>query len=104
MLKCFLLILLIEITFGNEFEFDEKGNMQKPLNFLKLVASKVTGEEKTTEKPDLHTENAKAELKVLKGLHQRLLESEDPQEKLELKQLIMEKVDKIERLLHKKKR
>ena len=39
----------------------------------------------------------------MKKLHNRLLETTDKQEKADLRQLIMEKVEKIEKLLHKKK-
>ena len=40
---------------------------------------------------------------MLKKLHNRLLETKDKQEKADLRQLIMEKVEKIEKLLHKNK-
>jgi len=118
MLSLLYLTLILPLAFSQDnFGFDAEGNLlkptKKPLNFLKLVASKVKGqgvEPVTSTKPkleedssDLHTENAKAELNVLKGLHNQLLETKDPEEKLELRQLIMEKVDKIERLLHKNK-
>ena len=39
----------------------------------------------------------------MKKLHTRLLETKDKQEKADLRQLIMEKVEKIEKLLHKNK-
>ena len=39
----------------------------------------------------------------MKKLHNRLLETKDKQEKADLRQLIMEKVEKIEKLLHKNK-
>merc|ERR1712106_799145 len=161
---CFICLLLIQNSFGQigqNLRFDEEGNLlnsgnsRRPLNFLKLVASKVKGEEKDEKKEeseksekssetiqeipetgdpeieepeketekaiddskkdvhkakaiddskeDVHTENAKDELKVLKKLHTRLLETKDKQEKVDLRQLIMEKVEKIEKLLHKNK-
>jgi len=143
---CFICLLLIHNSFGQNLRFDEEGNLLnsrnsgRPIDFMKLVASKVKGEEKDggkkeesekssetiqdipetgdpeiedpekeTEKAiegskeDVHTENAKDELKVLKKLHTRLLETKDKQEKADLRQLIMEKVEKIEKLLHKNK-
>merc|ERR1712210_234218 len=174
---CFICLLLIQNSFGQNLRFDEEGNLLnsrnsgRPIDFMKLVASKVKGEdkdggkkeesekssetivgsftnyliqlknylyeffspttkdssdvsleeipetgdpeieepEKETEKTiedlkeDVHSENAKDELKILKKLHTRLLETKDKQEKADLRQLIMEKVEKIEKLLHKNK-
>merc|ERR1712037_1044746 len=140
---CFICLLLIHNSFGQNLRFDEEGNLLnsrnsgRPIDFMKLVASKVKGEEKDggkkeesekssetieeipetgdpeieepekeTEKTiedlkeDVHSENAKDELKILKKLHTRLLETKDKQEKADLRQLIMEK---IEKLLHKNK-
>ena len=49
------------------------------------------------------TEDAKAELRLLKGLYRRLLETKDAGEKEKLRTQIMSKVEKIESILHKKK-
>ena len=49
------------------------------------------------------TEDAKAELRLLKGLYRRLLETKDAGEKEKLRTQIMAKVEKIESILHKKK-
>ena len=55
-LFCFICLLLIQISlgqFGHNLKFDAEGNLLnsknsgKPLNFMKLVASKVKGQEKT---------------------------------------------------------
>ena len=82
-----------------------RGFVEKSSSTLSILAQDIkTGEDpKKGNKEDIHTESAKAELIVLKGLHQRLLETKDPQEKKDLRKLIMEKVEKIERLLHKNK-
>ena len=55
---CFIVLIsfnLCSIFAARVLNFDEKGNMinevsQKPMNFLKLVASKVKGEEKEGKK------------------------------------------------------
>jgi len=110
---------------GPNLRFDAEGNVLNkdvPMDFMKLVASKVkgekdgktkevveevvpeTGDPKEISKEDIHSENAKDELKILKKLHNRLLETKNSQEKADLRKLIMEKVEKIERLLHKNKK
>ena len=58
---CFICLLLIQNSFGQigqNLRFDEEGNLlnsgnsRRPLNFLKLVASKVKGEEKDEKKEE----------------------------------------------------
>ena len=59
---CFICLLLIQNSFGQigqNLRFDEEGNLldsrnsgHRPLNFLKLVASKVKGEEKDGKKEE----------------------------------------------------
>ena len=49
---CFICLLLIQNSFGQNLRFDEEGNLLnsrnpgRPIDFMKLVASKVKGEEK----------------------------------------------------------
>ena len=58
---CFICLLLIQHSFGQldqNLRFDEEGNLLnsknsgRPLNFMKLVASKVKGEEKDGKKEE----------------------------------------------------
>ena len=117
----FLLICIFTLIDAQDLSFDEEGNVispsrpsAAPFNFHKLVASKVKGEEnppiKETTNPDHHsqsvssTEDAKTELRLLKGLYRRLLESKEVKEKEKLREQIMEKVEIIETILHKKKK
>jgi len=128
---CIIAFFYIQGIFGGllgpNLRFDAEGNVLNkdvPMDFMKLVASKVKGQkdektkevaeevvpetgdpkEESKEKEDIHSENAKDELKILKKLHNRLLETKNSQEKADLRKLIMEKVEKIERLLHKNKK
>ena len=105
--------------YAQDLRFDEEGNVintpAAPFNFHKLVASKVKGEDSktTTASPPMSndnedhslksTEEAKSELRLLKGLYRRLLDSKDAGEKEKLRSQIMEKVEIIESILHKKK-
>ena len=116
----FLLICIASLIDAQDLSFDEEGNVisptrpsAAPFNFHKLVASKVKGEETspikaTTGPPEQHsqsvssTEDAKKELRLLKGLYRRLLESKETKEKEKLRGQIMEKVEIIETILHKK--
>ena len=49
---CFICLLLIQNSLGQNLRFDEEGNLLnsrnsgRPIDFMKLVASKVKGEEK----------------------------------------------------------
>ena len=49
---CFICLLLIQNSSGQNLRFDEEGNLLnsrnsgRPIDFMKLVASKVKGEEK----------------------------------------------------------
>ena len=96
---------------AQELSFDDEGNvisdLHTPFNFHKLVASKVKGEETTTTRSEATkvspTEDAKTELRMLKGLYRELLETKDAGAKERLRSEIMEKVEKIEAILHKKK-
>ena len=55
---CFICLLLIQNSFGQNLRFDEEGNLLnsrnpgRPIDFMKLVASKVKGEEKDEKKEE----------------------------------------------------
>merc|ERR1712037_636466 len=121
---CFICLLLIHNSFGQNLRFDEEGNLLnsrnsgRPIDFMKLVASKVKGEEKDGGKKEESEKSSETiqdipetgdpeiedpEKETEKAIEGSKEDVHTEQEKDDLRQLIMEKVEKIEKLLHKNK-